>query len=701
MKLFSLHKHKIKFAYANKIKDYCYEINGYYILNKNEEKTIPKESFLYLSCNNSDCNNIYPEQKEKKTFKIKDTINMKGLINEFYSDGDFKKAYKNNTRIYSYDLSPKEFYLLNKEYEDNIVLIGTEDEKKAFFDNNELKKYKEYYEKLKDELIQFKEDDKKLKVELKKYKEYYKKLKEEKDSLLRRINEINKEKDNLSYSNYNLKYENKKLNSDNSSLRKEMDSKITFQRDHNNDKETYDIVISISSIIGLSKEGWIIKYPKKKEEYLRKSKKKTIIIGVVGNGNKGKSFVLGKLSDYDVPQGFTIRTEGLSIRYGEKDDHCIAILDSAGQETPLLNIDNKLQETPLLNMDNKVKVFNIPKERNNTEKDENNAFEKCLRDKLITETFIQQFIINTSHILVLVVGLITLNEQKILERVKQSLSSDKYLFVIHNLQNFVTKEQVEGYIEGTLKKLFGIKIEENNFQNISPTQHQKYYVETDNNKITHLIFVNDYSPIAYYYNEPTVTFLKKKLHVEQNRTEFSVVKKVKEYFLKIHHDFLDGKFEEKDFSSENEDKILLKTVKDIKLKKVFLDEIGKTIANYADQPNYFYYSEGNQFIIGIELPGEGADIKAKLNRSDEFYIFGFKGTKPGSINKTKNNEKPIINKNLKKDINFDFEIRIPLKDIDILPNNKGKMNYNERTNKNGVFIYKYNINDGNNDNDYE
>ena len=69
------------------------------------------------------------------------------------------------------------------------------------------------------------------------------------------------------------------------------------------------------------------KYPKGKDEYLRKSKKKTIIIGVIGNGNKGKSFILGKLSKYDISQGFTIKTEGLSIRYGEKDDYCIAILD--------------------------------------------------------------------------------------------------------------------------------------------------------------------------------------------------------------------------------------------------------------------------------------------------------------------------------------------------------------------------------------
>ena len=38
--------------------------------------------------------------------------------------------------------------------------------------------------------------------------------------------------------------------------------------------------------------GWKIKYPKGKEEYERKNEMDTIIIGVIGNRNKGKSFIL-------------------------------------------------------------------------------------------------------------------------------------------------------------------------------------------------------------------------------------------------------------------------------------------------------------------------------------------------------------------------------------------------------------------------
>jgi len=88
----------------------------------------------------------------------------------------------------------------------------------------------------------------------------------------------------------------------------------------------------------LTSDGWKIKYNKKegKKAYEELKKKETIVVGVVGNGNKGKSFLLKKLSNYDVPMGYNVKTEGLSIIYGKTEKQNLAILDSAGQETPLL-----------------------------------------------------------------------------------------------------------------------------------------------------------------------------------------------------------------------------------------------------------------------------------------------------------------------------------------------------------------------------
>ena len=118
---------------------------------------------------------------------------------------------------------------------------------------------------------------------------------------------------------------------------------LKFKSD-NNENIFYDIIIDITSIKNLNNEGWIVKYPKKEKgrDYYKKAKdEQTIIVGVIGNGNKGKSFLLEKLSEYQIPKGFNVKTEGLSIRYGEETDHRLAILDSAGQETPLLKINLK------------------------------------------------------------------------------------------------------------------------------------------------------------------------------------------------------------------------------------------------------------------------------------------------------------------------------------------------------------------------
>ena len=59
--------------------------------------------------------------------------------------------------------------------------------------------------------------------------------------------------------------------------------------------------------------------------------------------------------------------------------------------------------------------------------------------------------------------------------------------------------------------------------------------------------------------------------------------------MKIQSEFIEEPIKEGDFEKD-ENKIKVKE-KDIKLKKVFIDEIGKTIANDPENPNYYYYTE--------------------------------------------------------------------------------------------------------------
>ena len=105
----------------------------------------------------------------------------------------------------------------------------------------------------------------------------------------------------------------------------------------------YDVIISISSIKDIIK-GWKIKLS---DTFIYKQKSlisdPVIKIGIIGNSNKGKSFILSKLSKIELPSGMSIRTEGLSIKYPDLQkfiNRKIVLLDSAGLETPVLKYNN-------------------------------------------------------------------------------------------------------------------------------------------------------------------------------------------------------------------------------------------------------------------------------------------------------------------------------------------------------------------------
>ena len=78
-------------------------------------------------------------------------------------------------------------------------------------------------------------------------------------------------------------------------------------------------------------KGWDITYGEDGRKKYEKAKKNGgTIISVIGNKNKGKSFLLSKLSGRDLPNGFNVATKGLSISFPENDN--IILLDNDGIE---------------------------------------------------------------------------------------------------------------------------------------------------------------------------------------------------------------------------------------------------------------------------------------------------------------------------------------------------------------------------------
>ena len=106
----------------------------------------------------------------------------------------------------------------------------------------------------------------------------------------------------------------------------------------------YDVIVTIQSIKDII-EGWKVKLSERiKNNYNSFINDKVLKIGVIGNSNKGKSFILSKLSKIELPSGTSIKTEGLSVKYPELEKYKnrkIALLDSAGLETPVIKENNK------------------------------------------------------------------------------------------------------------------------------------------------------------------------------------------------------------------------------------------------------------------------------------------------------------------------------------------------------------------------
>ena len=130
-------------------------------------------------------------------------------------------------------------------------------------------------------------------------------------------------------------------------------------------------------------------------------------------------------------------------------------MDSAGFETPLLDNNN---------------IRSLEKENYLKE------LENTARDKLITEKFLQNFIVRESDILICVIGILTFNEQKLINRIKNDILKfkNKKLYIIHNLQTFTEKKQVEDYINETLLKSLTFKLIKNDVKSFENDKENNY-----------------------------------------------------------------------------------------------------------------------------------------------------------------------------------------------------------------------------------
>ena len=526
-------------------------------------------------------------------------------------------------------------------------------------------------------------------------------LNKEKNEQETKINKLNREKDLLEYAingdvdkinllnqlgveGVNLKKKDNLIQID--------DNSNEIKGNQKNIKENfidfYDVIVHIDSIKDIN-EGWKIEYNNNTKGYESYKNQKLIKIGIIGNSNKGKSFILSKLSKIKLPSGTSIRTEGLSIKYPDLDlfnNRRIALLDSAGLETPVLNLNNQ----------------------NNVADDKiNELFREKSREKLITELFLQNYIINNSSILIAVVGILTYSEQKLLMKIKKEMERTKIktpLFIIHNLITYTSVEQVENYINDFLLKsaTFKLEIGHNISTKIGPTSGKYFYETKQDQKIYHLIFANEGSEAGAYYNQFTLDFIEGHYKTVVDE-EFDVIETIKDRFLKLSKDIIE-EIEEKDkdtniknshhekthekitkinFDDSNSEYIKLKDTKEIILKKCLTDELGfSNLKANGFEPTYNLFKKESKIIVRLELPGNINKLVTDIKIEGPYNIIKITGEK--KKDKEPTNEKDNIFNTREYG---SFTLEIPLKMEDYLLINK-KPNIES---KKGLFFIEYEL----------
>ena len=382
-------------------------------------------------------------------------------------------------------------------------------------------------------------------------------------------------------------------------------------------------------------------------------------------------------------------------------------------------IDNKIEENDNEKnniIDNKIEENENNKEKENklkrTEEQINKEFIEKARDRIVTELYLQNFIINYSDILILVVGVLTYSEQLLINKIKQEIRKNEkdreFFIIVHNLQTFIEAEQVEDYIKNRLLKSSSLNLTKKQIINfdsgekINQNENNNIFkgpffeiVHCDNGRqidVYHLILANEDSKAGQIFNTFTYQFIENFYNNITKIEIFDVFQKVKERFIKTSPNFITNKISENNFDSNEEiinNKIMklnLEKEEKINIKECYKNELGMTFFksnNFIPKYNYFL-ADNNTLEIRLEAPGN-PNFTVSWSIEKEYTIITIKGKKENDVKPKKFDDNIFCNREF-----GEFELNIPLKTENFqISKNEPKEGYPKLLN--GVIIIQYEI----------
>jgi len=596
--------------------------------------------------------------------------------------------------------------------------------------NSKVKEFEQLDLKLKEKEKEITEKDKVIEDNNNKIKEKEdenKKLKEEYENKIKELDEKIAKMENEIKNNEAVKEltkENEKLKSENEQL-----NNILIPPFNTDIKNSYDICLNFNSIKSI-KEGWDLNLSELGLQNFNKNIR-CQKIGIIGNKGVGKSFILSCLFGLPFSQLNENYQEKISIKLLVQEEKKgtkvnFMIFDCQGFDNPILeeksnNEDNIDDINELNNEEEKKEENNKNIEKNNNTANKNinltnsgsimdlenceeikkyERLEELKTNNYLIEELITRFMIEYSDVLIFVLNNMKYSEQLLLEKIiKECIKYKKdSLYVIHNLKNLVTKEQVDNYINNILLKSGTFNLEEkqlkkfpsknkeiNEEKNYSPSY---YIMKYDSLTVNHFIYINDICNEKSYNNFTNETIANYINY--SHETNFNISKKLHKTIYDILKDYSKNEIKEEDIKfEENESKngskkIIYKGSEEIKLKKF------KNVNNIKNEVKlkYSYYplinEEEKKLYILIERPGEISDQHIYGRKDNMKYNIKYTGKK--SLSEEEKNQKDNIKIVGREFGEFVLDIDINMKDYEI-----SNIEKPEFTEKNGIGYIVYDL----------
>jgi hypothetical protein len=326
-----------------------------------------------------------------------------------------------------------------------------------------------------------------------------------------------------------------------------------------------------------------------------------LVISVLGNFNRGKTHIIFKLCGVkDVPAGFNISTEGFSIKYPADPKDGLTFLDVAGNDIAL----------------NYGKL-------DNEEGSSNEIKSRMSIDRIHTDNFYHEFVINNSDVFICVVNKLTFGEQKLINKLKLSIGRKedrKELLIFHNLYDYTNIEEVKKYIEETLlvsfpfeKKGRAAYIREKGDQN-NDSVNIYYYLEDDEKdkpEVTHHILAKDDTEAGKFYNNSTYDFVWSKIKGTGKRKQFDPVDCIRKQLIANSKIIFEDEKAIEDVVLENNLLKFKTNTGNVKLQSLIVDSLGY---NSRVVEKYAIYKNEKELKIVLEEPNVDINtIKIKIS----------------------------------------------------------------------------------------